>query len=266
MRPGTLFLLLMLIPGDVLSRSAPARPKEPIHAAANRKPGCRKISFAGDANAGKEWSVPIGQGWLFRLIPIAPSGRNYTGWDLVVSPPGDTAYPDALLLGTPPYGSLTQREIGTTFGLRAQDAIVWQPRHFHFLLSINDLIRARALFRQISDPRHTSPAAATGELLQLVTSQPGSGRPPRPFLGTGTLSILDAKYVSGSGDPVPYAQQWARQLGNVPHTIVETGQPVTSRGELLSIRFNAVLWLPETWRLPAPLPPDTTLEAATCAE
>jgi len=98
---------------------------------------CRKVELTGEVSAGQEWSAAVGEGWIFRVVPIAASGKGYTGWDLVMDRAGgDRAvgggYPDALLLATPPYGSLNEREIGTTFGMRAQDSIAWTPRRFRF--------------------------------------------------------------------------------------------------------------------------------------
>ena len=41
--------------------------------------GCRKVMLSGEVNAGQEWKVGIGEGWVFRLMPIPGSGRGYTG-------------------------------------------------------------------------------------------------------------------------------------------------------------------------------------------
>jgi hypothetical protein len=45
------------------------------------------------------------------------------------------------------YNSINEREIGTTFVLRAQDAIGWNPRSFRFLLNPADFRYAQQLFR-----------------------------------------------------------------------------------------------------------------------
>jgi len=122
----------------------------------------------------------IGKGWVFRVLPIAPSGKGYTGWDLVVdrADAKDAGYPDALLLATPPYGSLNEREIGTTFGLRAQDAIAWGPRRFHFFTDLKDLRRGRELYRAVmtqspagitqNQTYSTAQSKAESELLKMV--------------------------------------------------------------------------------------------------
>ena len=94
---------------------------------------CEKLELLGEVHAAQEWKAAFGEGWVFRLIPIHPGNAGYSGWDLVVDREAGAGFPDALLLATPPYRSINEREVGTTFGVRAQDAIGWNPRSFHFL-------------------------------------------------------------------------------------------------------------------------------------
>ena len=102
---------------------------------------------SGEVSAGQEWKADFGQGWVFRLLPIDTSSwagkAGYSGWDLVVDREQPAGYPDALLVATPPYNSINEREVGTTFGLRAQDAIGWNPRSFRFLTNAAASGRAR---------------------------------------------------------------------------------------------------------------------------
>lgn len=104
-----------------------------LHAAPPRHT-CQRVDLQGEVRAGQEWRVALGQGWIFRMLPIASAQAGYSGWDLVIDRDPPAGYPDALLLATLPYNSINQREIGTTFGLRAQDAIGWNPRSFRFLM------------------------------------------------------------------------------------------------------------------------------------
>src|SRR5579871_207645 len=92
-------------------------------AAASPPPSCQRVVLEGQVSAGQQWQAILGQGWVFRILPITASSSDYTGWDLVVDREPPAGFPDALLLATLPYDSLNEREIGTTFGLRAQDAI-----------------------------------------------------------------------------------------------------------------------------------------------
>jgi len=257
-----LLLLLLLIPphgsssARVLQRQSPRTTEH-----------CRKLVLAGEVSAGQQWSAPIGQGWVFRVVPIPPSGKSYSGWDLVVNRAEDDEYPDALLLATPPYGSLNEREIGTTFGLRAQDAIAWSPRRFHFLTSKRDLERARELFRAMMTAGGTKPGTSAdaavqtktaSDLLSLVTMAGDRGS----RVAAGQFEVLDARLAAGVADPPAFAQQWAMHLDQIPHSVAELGQKPSARGELLWIRFAVTILLPEGWKTPA----GTSSEEAKCAE
>ena len=199
------------------------------------------------------------------FLTNSADGRTYSGWDLVVDREKGGGYPDALLLGTPPYGSLNEREIGTTFGMRAQDAIAWEPRRFHFLTSLKDWTRARELFPEIMGGVRTQQTSAdlfvrnqaANELLQIVGRNSG----PRP-IASGELSVLDARLKSGVSDPPFFALQWAAHLGQVPHKLEQADAVPSLRGELLWFRFAVTLWLPDAWKTPRGFPS----EAASCAQ
>jgi hypothetical protein len=219
---------------------------------------CRRITLTGEVEAGKEWKADIGEGWVFEVLPIA--GAGYSGWDLAVDRKagrmGDVAgYPDALLLATPPYGSLNEREIGTTFGLRAQDALGWEPRRFHFLSSPEDLRKGRVLFRAVTaagvSAGGRSRAAAAADLLRIV----GGAAP-------GEFEVLEAKLTEGSGDAKPFAEAWARNVRNIPHTIVQSEGNGSERGEIVWIRFRASLWLGRGFRAA----PGVSSKLAKCAQ
>jgi hypothetical protein len=237
---------------------------------------CRQIVLEGEAKQGVEWQAGIGhaatssgateQNWIIRLVPIHSGGTPgiaaahtaSPGWDLAVSPVKDQDYPDALLLASPPYGSLNSREIATTFGLRAQDAIAWSPRHFHFFTSAGTFARARRLYRALLDP-NPAPSAfarrqASAQLLDLSTQSPD--------LAAGRIETLDAHLVSGSGDPAPYAAQWAASFLRISHTLDPGGENSPRQGELHSFRFRITLWLPASWKAP----PGTGTRPAKCAE
>jgi hypothetical protein len=68
---------------------------------------CSKVVLTGEVDAGQEWKDAIGQGWVFRMVPIR--GANFSGWDLVVDEADGAGYPDALLLASPPYNSINER-------------------------------------------------------------------------------------------------------------------------------------------------------------
>jgi hypothetical protein len=166
-------------------------------------------------------------------------------------------YPDGLLLATPPYGSLNEREIGTTYGMRAQDAIAWGPRRFHFLTSVDRWKRARELYATVMAGRGgVSGEAATRELLAMVSGDVGSGE----------FEVMDARLRAGLGDPPVFARQWAANLGRVPHELEQKdgrmGGVSGPLGELKWVHFRVTLMVPGSWELPAGL----GAKAAKCAE
>jgi hypothetical protein len=72
---------------------------------------------------------------------------------------------------------------------------------------------------------------------------------------------LDADLKPGVADSPAFAQQWAMNLAQIPHTLAGLSTP-SARGELLWLRFTVTMRLPERWKSPA----GTLTEAAKCAE
>jgi hypothetical protein len=136
-RQQTILLLGVALLGMASARS---------HAGPPNQANCHEVVLLGEVSAGHEWKGQIGEGWVFRVIPIQPGQANYSGWDLVADREQAAGYPDALLLATPPYRSIDEREVGTTFGLRAQDAIGWNPRSFRFLTNPEAFRESQKLF------------------------------------------------------------------------------------------------------------------------
>ena len=218
--------------------------------------GCLRVELRGEAQAGREWKASLGEGWVFRVLPIrpdrGPAGQKYSGWDLVVDREQPAGYPDALLLATPPYDSISEREIGTTFGLRAQDAIGWNPRSFRFLTSAAALGQGQTLLQSIhatgGDPRRPSAATAQARALEQLAALNRKA-------AAGEFRILDARLVPGVGDAAPFAQEWALASARTPHTLEPAADgKSTLRGEMRWMRFSITLRLPEGWRVPAGLP------------
>lgn len=213
---------------------------------------CTKIVLTGQVTTGQEWRQSFGQGWIFRLLPVDPGKAAYSGWDLAVDRDPPTGYPDALLLATPPYNSINEREIATTFGLRAQDAIGWNPRSFRFFTDPATFRQARRLFLSIGTPSEQAAASPQApSLQQLMTIN--------QHTSAGQLRILDARITPGTADAAPFAQKWALQSPHTPHTIDAASTP-TPRGALHSIRFSITLWLPADWRAPREL----NITSASC--
>ncbi len=210
---------------------------------------CARLELTGQVDAGKEWSASIGEGWEFRVLPV--QSRVYSGWDLVVDRDRLDGYPDALLLATPPYNSINEREIATTFGLRAQDALGWNPRSFHFLIDPAALREGQRLFTELN--RAAQPASEKNSAAK--SSAPGVEQLTRALMAlnahaaAGQFRILDARLTPGIADAAPFAQNWAIQGERTQHTDEPSasGQN-TQRGEFHWMTFSVTLWLPVQWK------------------
>jgi hypothetical protein len=211
-------------------------------------PSCAKIVLTGEVNAGQEWKADLGQGWVFRIVPVQPGNQGYSGWDLVVDRAEGAGHPDALLVATPPYYSISEREIGTTFGLRAQDAIGWNPRSFHFLTDPDEFRESQKQFHALGGTKiwtespHPSSQVQAAEHRLLEINRHASA---------GQLRILNAKLTPGIADAAPFAKRWALQSARTPHTIApSTAANPTPLGEFHWMRFSITLWLPRNWHAP----------------
>jgi hypothetical protein len=220
---------------------------------AQRPASCEKIVLPGEVSAGQEWNAAFGQGWIFRVLPIPPGKAGYSGWDLVVDREQPAGFPDALLLASPPYNSINEREVGTTYGLRAQDAIGWNPRSFRFLLTPAELKEGQKLYLSLGSAasrntvQNQTPAesVATRKLMALAGQS-----------AAGQLRILDARLAPGIADAAPYAENWAVQSARTTHTNEASSAGQSSPlGELHWMRFSITLWLPDRWNAPPGLHP-----------
>ncbi len=215
------------------------------NAAAAPSPICTKVVIEGEVNAGQEWKQAFGNGWVFRMVPIRPGNSGYSGWDLVVDRDPPAGFPDALLLATPPYNSINEREVGTTFGLRAQDAIGWNPRSFRFLTDPAAFQESQKLFAQF---------AATNQVPAANSSHGKAMQRQLEFnrkSATGQFRILNARLTPGTADAAPYAENWAMQSVRTPHTLTQSSSAqATPLGRIDWVSFSVTLWLPSTWEAP----------------
>jgi hypothetical protein len=235
----------------------------PALAAPPHSAACTRIELTGKVSAGEEWKASLGEGWVFRVVPIAPGSAGYTGWDLVVDRDPPAGFPDALLLATPPYNSINEREIGTTYGLRAQDAIGWNLRSFRFLTNPAAFLQGQKLFLALSSqlpaPSGKPPGAGLNQPGASSNQDPAEARLTRQLMdlqsraATGEFRILDAGLTPGIADPEPFAQNWALQAARMQITLVPPAAKPTPRGELDWMRFSITLRLPAGWKPPRSL-------------
>lgn len=220
--------------------------------AASHPASCKKVFLSGEVNAGQQWRASFGQGWVFRVLPIQPGQSGYSGWDLVVDREQPAGFPDALLLATPPYDSINEREVGTTFGLRAQDAIGWNPRAIRFLATPEALSEGQRLYGKLNRPAGGVDSGATQRLMALQRQS-----------AAGEFRILDARLAPGNSDAAPYAENWALASPRTPHTAEALLNAKSAKlGELHWMRFSIALWLPARWKIP----PELQAVPSECAE
>lgn len=215
---------------------------------------CARIVLTGEVSAGHEWNEAFGEGWVFRLLPIAKerAAAGEAGWDLVVDRADRRGFPDALLVANPPYNLINSREIGTTFGLRAQDAIGWTPRDFHLMTNRTAFRQEQRLYLLLDrygqlggKPKTAASARKAKALNRAMQRFEKLARESSP----GEFRILDAHLTPGVGQVKPYAANWALQSAATPHTdMVPQGATPTPLGKLEWIRFSVTLWLPEPWK------------------
>jgi hypothetical protein len=218
---------------------------------------CQKVVLEGEVNAGQEWKASFGGGWVFRVLPIEPGKTGYSGWDLVVDREQAAGFPDALLLATPPYNSINEREVGTTFGLRAQDAIGWNPRSFRFIRTPEAFRESQQIFRQLSHDGQLHLAVPEPNGSSSASRSPAEIRATRRLMelqqysSAGEFRILDARLAPGVSDAASYAENWALASPRTPHKteLAVTGKS-TPLGELHWMRFSVALWLPAVWKTP----------------
>lgn len=215
--------------------------------AQTRSQSCARLDLTGQVDAGSGWSAAIGEGWVFRLLPV--QGRGYSGWDLVVDREQPAGYPDALLLATPPWNSINEREIATTYGLRAQDALGWNPRSFHFLVDAGDFAKGQKLFEELSVAAKAGSSGAGASRMATITRELMA---LDAHAAAGQFRILDARLAPGTADAAPFAENWAIAGERMQHTDEPAaGGQSTPRGEFHWMKFAVTLWLPAQWKAPA---------------
>lgn len=181
--------------------------------------GCPALTFEGDVQAGKSFHHALGLQQSFLLESIA------SGWIVRVLPAsGARGAHDFAELATPPYRSPNPLLISTDFSFRAQDAVAWNPREFHFFTSAQQMsIATKAYDATLKEPNRPAAGAALFPLLAEAC--------------TASLQILDARIAGGSADQALMAATVAQHFSQTAHT-VDTSAPPSPLGRILWMRFR----------------------------
>ena len=188
----------------------------PMHAQGR---GCARLQFDGEVAVGKSFRHTIDASHIFLLENIA------SGWIIRVLPAGAARPPhDYAELATPPYRSPNPLLISTDFSFRAQDAIAWNPREFHYFTTPQQMaVATRALEASEREPNRPAAGAALFPLL--------------PQACAAELRITDARIAGGTADQSAMAATVASHFAQTAHT-VETNAAPSSLGRIVMLRFR----------------------------
>jgi hypothetical protein len=180
---------------------------------------CPSLQFDGEVEAGKSFRRSIDASHTFVLESLV------SGWIVRVLPgSGPRPVHDYAELATPPYRSPNPILISTDFSFRAQDAIAWNPREFHYFTTSAQLSTAtRAYEATLRDPNHPAAGAALFPLL--------------PQSCTAELRILDARIAGGTADQSAMAATVASHFAQTAHTL-ETSAAPTRLGRIMMLKFR----------------------------
>jgi hypothetical protein len=190
---------------------------------------CRRAAIEGEVDAGKPFSQAMGNGLKVYLQPI------HSGWILRVLPvAGPMPEHDYAELATPPYNSVTPLSISTDFAFRAQDAIGWNPRRFHFATSSAAFQQLKQAYTTFQAAGAAPPDVVQAELAHRIAQA-----------SAGTFTILDSRLEAGTADQWRMAGAVASHFSQTAHTLVQgPGIEPTPLGRLVWLRFRIEFDLP----------------------
>ena len=198
------------------------------------KATCARAVVEGEVQAGQGFVKIVGNGLEVMMEPLT------SGWILRVLPVGaPRPEHDYAELASPPYRSVSPLLISTDFSFRAQDAVAWNPRHFRFAADkpmFDEMSEAYGEYRSKGVPASDS----MNKLVELVARAP-----------QGTVQILDAHLVPGTGDQAKMAAAVASHFSTTAHSLERPaqGNGSTLLGKITWIRFRVSLELPKEFRV-----------------
>jgi len=183
---------------------------------------CSRVEFEGDVKAGEGFEKVFAPGLKFYLEPLR------SGWIVRVLATDEPRGPhDYAELATPPYRSVSPLLLSTDWSFRAQDAVAWNPRRFHYAANRETFRKLAAMYDKVM----AGDAVSSARAAELVSAQP-----------EGVLQILDAKLVPGLADQAQMAATVASHLAETPHTVDQSATP-SPLGRVEEIRFRVNLEL-----------------------
>jgi hypothetical protein len=161
----------------------------------DRIAGCATQRIEGEVADGDAFEAPIGRGlWLVLMSERDP---QVSGWRLEIRGAPDRLDDDHVYPVSPPYRSVTPRDIGTMFGRSADEILEFRERPFNFVTTRADQHVAQREVRMYLWPSGLPPGADERAIVRLSLLK----------LGRGVLTILDGRKGT--------------RLVNEPHEIVE---------------------------------------------
>lgn len=192
---------------------------------------CAPTTFEGEVRAGEAFQHPISPTLDFKLEAVP------NGWIIRVLPHGSSTSrfhdpQDLAELANPPYRSPTPILLSTGYSFRAQDAIAWNPRTFHFFTTAAQRrIAEEAYQATLRDPNHPSAGAALYTVL--------------PQAHEAEFRILDAEIAGGTANQSPAAAAVASHFAQTAHR-VRADLPPTALGQILQLRFRVTVTKQDT--------------------
>jgi hypothetical protein len=188
---------------------------------------CRRGVLEGTVRAGEEYVRPLGNGLEVILEPLA------SGWILRVLPvSGPRPAHDYAELATPPYQSVSPLLISTDYSFRAQDAVAWNPRRFHYAASAKDYAAMSAAYAEYMKGA-SGRGAAEAELAELASRSP-----------EGRVEILDSHFVPGMANQAQTAAMVASHLSTTPHSVEQAAGNGSALGRVTWMQFRISMDLP----------------------
>jgi hypothetical protein len=200
------------------------------------KQTCRRAVMEGVVHEGQGFQAEFARGLVFGMEPIR------SGWVVrVVAAGKPRGAHDRAQLATLPYESVSPLLLSTDWAFRAQDAVGWTPRRFHFAATESAYqALAKSYDAVLSGDQEASRHAAL-----LAEAQP-----------EGLLEIEDAKLAPGRADQTRMAAAVSGKFTQTPHTL-DTAAASSLLGRIEEVRFRVSL------DLPAPLEPSKGMKIVT---